>query len=456
MKGSRSAGSGLRGQVRRNILSLDLLKPGELVLVALSGGPDSVALLHVLRSLSGELGFSLGAAHLNHGIRGALADRDEAFCSELCASLEIPLIRERADVPALARREGMTLEEAARCARYGFLRRAAKEAGAGAVALGHHGDDQAETVLLNLGRGSGLPGLCGMPVKRECFIRPMLLSVYRQDILDSLRENNLPSVEDETNGDGSNARGRLRALMPALEDVRSGFCRNAARFAGLAQEDEQFLRSLAEEERNALKDGSGLDAARLAALPRALSGRILRLEAEEYGLRAGLEQKHVDALLALCGGETGKALRLPRGLAARLSYGRLLFERRGAAEAFERPLQAPGVTPCPGGEVVCDMVEWPEDLSEGWPYQAYLDGAALDGAVVRSRRPGDRIHPLGGPGSKKLQDLYVDRKIDRADRELPVIARGSEILFAVGAGLSERAKAAFGGRVVRVRYQKRS
>lgn len=92
------------------------------------------------------------------------------------------------------------------------------------------------------------------------------------------------------------------------------------------------------------------------------------------------------------------------------------------------------------------MVEWPDDLSEGWPYQAYLDGAALDGAVVRSRRPGDRIHPLGGPGSKKLQDLYVDRKIDRADRELPVIARGSEILFAVGAGLSERAKAAIGGR----------
>lgn len=194
----------------------------------------------------------------------------------------------------------------------------------------------------------------------------------------------------------------------------------------------------------------------LAALPRALSGRILRLEAEEYGLRAGLEQKHVDALLALCGGETGKALRLPRGLAARLSYGRLLFERRGAAEAFERPLRAPGrhALPRRGGCLRYGGMAGRSLRGLALPGLSGWGGPGWGGGPLP--QAGDRIHPLGGPGSKKLQDLYVDRKIDRADRELPVIARGSEILFAVGAGLSERAKAAFGGRVVRVRYQRRS
>jgi tRNA(Ile)-lysidine synthase len=269
----------LHQQVRRTIRREALLPPGTRVLVGLSGGADSVALLHLLLELAEHGGFSVvAAAHFNHQLR-ATADRDERFCCELAQSLGVAFHAGRDDVAGLARREGRSVEDAARRARYEFLEQTASRLLADRVAVAHTCDDQAETVLLKLVRGAGLTGLGGIAPRRGRVIRP-LLDVGKRDLVTYLRGRGLVWVEDETNADLTNPRNRIRhRVLPELEDAYPGAGRTIARAAAVARSDAEALDGEAAAlyacAVQATPAGLEIDVPRLTVAPEAIIRRVL-------------------------------------------------------------------------------------------------------------------------------------------------------------------------------------
>lgn len=235
-------------EIKRYIEVNQLIRPGDGVVVGLSGGPDSVFLLYALHTLQPRMGFTLWAAHVHHGIRGAEADRDEAFSEKLCAKLDIPFQAVHVAAPAYAAQHGLSLEEAARILRYEALEAARQQLGqtrAAWIAVAHHLDDQAETVLHNLVRGAGLRGLAGMENRRNHVIRP-LLSIKREDILKWLKQNDIPYVTDSTNADPHYTRNRIRStVLPELREVNPEASAHIAHSAALIREADAYFHALA-------------------------------------------------------------------------------------------------------------------------------------------------------------------------------------------------------------------
>ncbi len=450
----------LAERVLRTIRRHGLVPREGRVIVALSGGPDSVALVHLMRELAdrGELSVA-GVAHFNHQLRGEDAEQDERFCRRLADTLSLPIEVGSEDIRARAGRERRSIEDAGRSARYAFLDRAASRLGADAVATGHTRDDQAETFLLRLIRGAGPRGLAGIYPRSGRVVRPVL-DVRRAELRAYAEVRRLEFREDATNRDVSIPRNRIRhELIPYLERAFSPAIVDVlAREAAIAREDEDRLHAetIALLAGDVLTDtGTGaatarLDAAQLAALHPALASRVVRevLGRLAPGRFAGFE--HVDRLLELVrGGAGGSALSLP-GLEAVRRGGRVEVAPKGPA-AFSNFFQVP--LPIPG-EVVLSGRGWAVSASWGTPCtrgQTPVQTAAgvrprtLEAAVrgdavrlpltLRSRKPGDRIRPAGmGGRSKKLQDLLVDRKIGRAARDrLPLVVDADDrIVWVVG------------------------
>ena len=304
--------SQLHQRVRKTIERHALCPPGSHVLVALSGGSDSVALLFLLRELAPNGKFAIaGLAHLNHGLRPS-ADRDEMFCRELADRLHLRIATSKEDVQGYARGRNLSVEDAARRIRYDFLEQAAVTFGADRIAVGHTQDDQAETFLLKLIRGAGLTGLAGIRPQRGRVIRP-LLDVTRSDLRKYLMAQGQPWIEDESNEDLANPRNRIRhRVLPELDWAVGGSARPAiARAAGLAREDAEWLDELADRRYSALVqvagDGVTIEAAVLAAEPVPIRRRILlkALRAAAGGREVGLE--HVEAAGAALNGSAGGA-----------------------------------------------------------------------------------------------------------------------------------------------------
>ena len=234
-------------EIKRYIGANQLICPGDGVVVGLSGGPDSVFLLYALHTLQARLGFTLRAVHVHHGIRGAEADRDEAFSAELCAKLTVPFQAVHVAAPEYAAQHGLSLEEAARILRYEALETARQQMGTPSawIAVAHHLDDQAETVLHNLVRGAGLRGLAGMENRRNHVIRP-LLSIKREDILKWLEQNNIPYVTDSTNADPHYTRNRIRStVLPELRVINPEASAHIAHSAALLREADAYFHALA-------------------------------------------------------------------------------------------------------------------------------------------------------------------------------------------------------------------
>lgn len=235
-------------EIKRYIGANQLIRPGDGVVVGLSGGPDSVFLLYALHTLQPRMGFTLRAVHVHHGIRGAEADRDEAFSEKLCAKLDIPFQAVHVAAPAYAAQHGLSLEEAARILRYEALEAARQQltqAPAAWIAVAHHLDDQAETVLHNLVRGAGLRGLAGMENRRNHVIRP-LLSIKREDILKWLKQNDIPYVTDSTNADPHYTRNRIRStVLPELREINPEASAHIAHSAALLREADAYFHALA-------------------------------------------------------------------------------------------------------------------------------------------------------------------------------------------------------------------
>jgi tRNA(Ile)-lysidine synthase len=412
------------------------------VLCAVSGGADSVALLGALRLLGDEWGLSaLAAAHFNHRLRGAEAEEDERFVRTLCAGWGVALYTGAADVAAEAAARGAGLEETGRALRYAFLERVAAREGFDRIATGHNADDNTETMLLHLARGTGLHGLGGIPPVRGAVVRP-LLTCARRDIEIFLDEQRLPHREDASNADERFARNRVRRqVIPALRGINPRLDEAAGGLAARLRADEALLTALAREQLDALREteaGQAVRAKGVSALPRPLSARVFRLLYAEASGGRRLTAAHGEALLALCAGDSPSArLNLPGGLVARRDYEWLRMGPPSEAAPFPlRPL-APGDTaalPWLGVALTCRAVP---AAGRSGPDCFYLDPAALTGGALtlRPRQPGDRLALPGKPGGRSLKRLMIDRKIPAPLRDAwPVLADGAGVAGVPGLG----------------------
>lgn len=443
-----------------------LLAGGRRVLVALSGGQDSVALLHALLTMP-EVQAEVAALHVHHGMRGAEADADERTVRETCAELGVECFVARRDVPAEAAAAGVGVELAGRRARYEEYERVAREHGFDRIATAHTATDRAETLLLNLLRGAGLRGLAGIPPRRGRVVRPLIFA-SRAETGEYCRRHGLPVCTDATNLDADHARrNALRlTILPLIEEHFPGAEAALVRACEAIEEElawtQPLVARLVAEFTEAREDGGvDLRVAGLEELPTGLLHRVLMgvLEQARGGLD-GIGREHVERVAELAlSGSTGATVALPGPWQARREYGRVHLEPAQTETAppadEEEPLPVPGKALLPErGWLVCaEPGVAPDDLTTGGPLVAWIDAAAAArGLVLRNVRPGDRFIPLGMSGSRKLQDLFVDDKVPRRERARAAVvadARG-QILWVVGHRLAEPARATSGAAAVRL------
>ena len=430
-----------------------MTKPGDTVICAVSGGADSVCMLHILLSLQDTLGITVEAAHFNHHLRGAESDRDEAFVHALCTGLGIVLHVGSGDVRARAAKTHESLEEAARTLRYVFF-----SSLPGSIATAHTQDDNLETVLLNLTRGTGLAGLCGIPPKRESFIRPML-AVSRAEIEAYLEQNGLSHVTDSTNFLPDARRNRLRqSVIPLLKAENPSLCETAFRMCRLLEADEAQLSAQAENALRQARLSDGVRCSTLISYPEAVRTRAVKLLLGE--IRAPkLSARHIRAVDRLLLSECPSAcVSLPGGFTARREYDRLLLID-GFPAAFEPVTLLVGesaVLQPLGLRIFCD---WQENFSEIQntlsTFAVKCDTIGLTTQILfRPRRTHDEMRVSGG--RKTLKKLMIDRKIPLSRRSLlPVAADEHGILGVYGIGVNLDRAAAPGDRAVIIRIEER-
>ena len=387
-----------------------LTEPGDTVICALSGGADSVALLYGLCLLRDYLGIRLEAAHFNHCLRGAESQRDEVFVRELCEKLDIPLTVSRAEI--VPGQKG--LEDAAREARYAFLRSLS-----GKIATAHTADDNAETVLMRLIRGTGLKGLGGIPPVNGCVIRPML-TVTRQDVEEFLKEHDLPHVEDSSNAGDAFLRNRLRhSVLPLLQQENPKFSENLSAMALRLRLDEDWLSQQA-------RDFPLPAVSQLREMPPAVRSRVLERFLRENGVREP-EQTHIAQAEALVFSEKPSArTTFPGGITITRCYDTLEAGEPGQ-EIVPTVLGSVLDIPKLGLRISCAPAE--ETLNTPQAFTVCPEGEI----IVRSRQTGDKIRLSGG--EKTLKKLFIDRKIPANRRDqIPVLADSKGILGVYGIG----------------------
>ncbi len=432
------------------------LRPGALVLVALSGGADSVALVRAMLALRGKFGYRLAAAHLNHRIRGEESERDEAFVRALCDRLGIELEVERAE----GLRAGMpNLEERAREYRYGFFERVVKARGAEYLALAHQADDQAETVMLRLLRGAGAAGLAAMDERGPGrIIRPMLAATRAEVLgyLDAIGEN---FVSDSTNLSPAILRNRVRMeLLPMLErEYAPGLAGRLCDLADEMRELDGFVRIAGGRELAARIGADGtLSVAGFARLHPALQRAIVRLFMENrLGSLRRISRAHVEAIRRLClDGSPNASLDLPHGTRAVRVYERLLL---GRAEVLARPRFRAAIAPSgttvvreAGFEFEAATLSAREVSLPANKMEALFDAREIpDGLVARNFQPGDRLNPLGMQGRRKVKKIFIDARIPRAERmTFPVVESGGEIVWLPGLARAGKARVGEGTETV--------
>ena len=448
-----------------------MIRAGERVGVAVSGGADSVALLLLLLELREKLGIVLSVVHFNHKLRGKASDADEAFVAKLAAKHRLEFHSASADVAKKAKKERANLEDAARRARHDYFRSLAESRVCGRIAVAHTADDQAETVLAHLLRGTGLAGLGGIHPRVGPVIRP-LLSVRRNEVRSFLRARKQTWREDATNRDTKRMRARIRKkLLPLIEkQFQPAIVQHLTTLAELAREDEAFLDAIAEERMYALVQKSSRRARiRMGDLfqpwkkeefntedtestekTKALSKRMVRRMVESIKTRAGqLGAGHVDAVLQLAHvGQNGNSLPLPGGVEVRKERDALVFqavENVGVRTSQSTPLKYEYKIDLAGGgaevsvaELGCvfrlRVIDWPPKRGETSRDRPVLDRDRLRfPMVLRNWRPGDRLHPQDHRSAHKLKRLLNEKRVSRWDRDgWPVLTSGGVLAWARG------------------------
>jgi tRNA(Ile)-lysidine synthase len=459
MKGENQQ-SPLEQQVLGFIRRQHLVSGSEKLVVAVSGGADSVCLLHILVKLQKELKVKLHIAHLNHQLRGAESEADASYVADLARQLGIPATIEKRDVKGYQARERLSLEEAAREVRYSFLAQVAGANGAERMAVGHTRDDHIETILMHFIRGSGTRGLRGLQpailwqsaAESLTIIRP-LLETSHQETENYCRQHRLMPRLDASNLSLSPLRNRIRQqLLPLLERYNPAVAEALLRTGRIASDDITFLDEQTSRlwDKIARQEGKTiiLDKAGFDQIPPALKRYLLRAAVERLlGNAKDIEMRHIEEMMSLAIKPAGKRLSLPGGLTFSIEYNRYLLTSDLAALSplpilrDEFQLNIPGKTRLPGWRVEATIIDR-ERMTEKDDFTAYLDlDKTGDKLVVRSRRWGDRFQPLGLSQPKKIGEFMIDAKIPRAWRgQIPIVCSPSQILWVVGWRIDERAK----------------
>lgn len=402
-----------------------LIEKGDKILIGFSGGADSVCLLHCLWGARERYGIQIFAAHVNHGLRGETADRDERFCAGMCERLGVPLFVKRADVRRYAEEKGISEETAGREVRYAFFDEVCAKNGINKTATAHHKNDLAETVVMNFIRGAGINGLSGIPPVRANIIRPLIDSL-RSEIEEYCKRNGLEFVTDETNFQNVYRRNKIRLdLIPYIQrEFNAGFVNSVAENARSIAADSEFIEGVAdgEFEKSVVKTENGFYIEK-KPLAYAIRSRVFMRMAQLCGARdiAGVHIRAVDALWE--GSQTGKSCNLPCGVRARMEYGRLYIEKAADdGDEFEYKIETGVRCEIPEAGIAVTVTE-----DENGSF-------AFDGELcVRSRRAGDIFYPSGMKGSKKVKDYYVNEKIPAGERaRMPLLVCGGRIAWIIG------------------------
>ena len=450
----------MRERFKKILLDHQLVQNGDRVLVALSGGPDSVALMDLLRSVVPDFSLTLCAAHLDHGMRVESIE-DSRFVTNLCLGWKIPLVAKKVDVPDLARRKKLGLEEAAREIRHDFLKTAAVERGCNVIALGHNRGDQAETLIHRLVRGVGPAGLAAMRFREGEVARP-LLGFSRREIVAYLQERGIGYRTDKSNFDTRFTRNRIRhEILPLLETFNPQLEKQLFQLSRLAEEDENYWQGKVTELLAmvlvAKNDGFVLDVAELRNIHPALRKRVLRRCLEMVrGDLAGLGHAQILAVDALLFSPRPHAEIDVNGCWVGRNYDRLCLKRQRPAgpEGFCFLVTSQEVLEIPGlGRFQAKLADMSGE-EDRWA--AEFDADQVDFPLtVRSFKPGDFFQPSGMAGRKKIKDLFIDKKIDCSWRSrIPLVTTANEqIVWVVGMRRSELFRApAGGGRVMKLTF----
>lgn len=437
----------LCSKIKQTVSKHRMLSPGDRVVVAVSGGPDSVCLLRALLSLAPEFHLALHVAHLDHRFRGSESAAEAEFVRDLAKKLGVPATVEGIDVPSYCAGRGLSAQAGARDVRYRFLRQAAVAFNADRIALGHTANDQAETLLMRLIRGAGVSGLSSIPPVREDIIRP-LIECTRDEVLASLTDWGQDFVTDPSNQKPVYTRNRVRLeVIPALERINPRVVEALAADADILREED-----------------AAMEAALVPVLARALrhDGDSVTIGRDEFnGLLPALRRRLLRKAVALCGGDgadglssvqtlealafmaeaqTGRTMDLPGGLVLAREYDTLVIGPRPETAEFCVLLAVPGETAVPAaGIVVAAEVREPypsaaaENENNLWQAQFDYDKIALP-VNLRSRRAGDRFRPAGmESGTRKLQDYFTDEKVPQRQRgSVPILATETDILWVLG------------------------
>ncbi len=424
----------MREKVRKTIAEYGMFPKGVKLIVGVSGGADSIALLHLLNSWKDAERWELIAVHVHHGLRGAEADRDQRFVEDFCADLGVPCFVYRYDVAAEAKRRGLGEEETGRLLRYAAFREAAGETGR--VAVAHHQKDQAETILMRLCRGTGLTGLVGMSPVREEICRPLLFC-SREEIEDYCRAEHLLWQEDGTNWEQTYTRNKLRLrVLPVLEEINPKAVSHLAETAALLAVEEAYLEQQAAVwyETVRLPAPAGevhLDREAVKALHPAMKRRVLRKALGTF-LQIDIAKPQIQALEELLEKPTGRTRDFLEGISAENRYGVLVLSRKKeiSPEGFCYALPWEGEIAIPEAGIVLTLgfCEKNVEISDD-TYTKVFDYDKINHTLFcRTRQIGDFIRLRSG--RKKIKDLFIDEKIPREERDkAPLITMGQEVLW---------------------------
>ncbi|MCL5774260.1 MAG: tRNA lysidine(34) synthetase TilS [Firmicutes bacterium] len=437
-------------KIYKTIEKFHLIKsPGKIV-IACSGGPDSMALLNIMNNLKESLGITLHVMHLNHLSRGAEAEKDAEFVKESCRKLALPFTLYTFNVPLYARRQKISFEEAGRKVRLHYYKKALSETGSSVAATAHTLDDHVETILMRILQGTGPSGIRGILPSRRHLISP-LINTTKKEIIEYLMENKIDFRVDESNLSATYFRNKIRhILLPLIEkEFNPGIRQSLARMAQWWQEEEEYWDKKVSETSTIVTiagKSAQIKISGFNSLEIPLKKRLFRhaLQAVKGNLE-DITFSHLGSLLELAGKESGSKISLPGRISAEVEFDNLVIRRSMTKTKLpDVPLPVPGTVEIPfwNLKIISEIIKYPPMDWTSDSFHAYIDRNTIKGNLtLRARKPGDIIMPLGMGGRKKIKELLMEYRIPASQREsVPIICDEEKILWVAGVRLDERAK----------------
>lgn len=419
-----------------NLKKLNIIKKGDKLCLAVSGGADSMYLFYNFMDLKDEFDLDIIVCHLNHGIRQS-AKRDEDFVKNICHDYKVPCLTKRVNMDEYARENKLSSEEAGRILRYEFFR---ENSQGRKILTAHNADDRAETILFNIIRGSGLGGLVGITEANGDIYRP-LIHISRRDIEDYLHNNNLKYVDDETNFEEIYTRNKIRlSLIPKLKEINPNVLDSLLRLSENARDANDFIEELVEKNYKNCVSENFFIVSQMEKVHKFLACQIIKSYLEKNFYKENiLNRDNILGIYHLILGESGREIHLGNNISARKSYDKVLIEGSKPGLIRRKSYLNLGLNKSDFGEIIISKDELNSTPDS---FIKIIDCDKIKGRLyIRTRERGDRFKPLGMRNNKKLKDYFIDRKVDRLKRdEIGLICDEEKIIYILGMDISEDVK----------------